>query len=179
MKISFTLSKSLSKIEYQLSDIRQKIDELNDAGKHYPHPEVKKLEIEWDALNKRHRELEGRAGSGDGGNVMPVYLAMKNPLVVDFGRTGFGTFDLASTERIGDAIDRALGEGHDGVVVRNTHDSASVDAAHDVYIAFTPAQIKSAMGNNGNFDPLSDNIMFTDLKRLQMTTSNFCSRQYL
>ena len=26
---------------------------------------------------------------------------------------------------------------------------------------------------------LSDSIMFTDLKRLQMTTSNFCSRQYL
>lgn len=31
----------------------------------------------------------------------------------------------------------------------------------DVYVAFTPTQIKSATGNNGNFDPANPDIRFS------------------
>ena len=49
------------------------------------------------------------------------------------------------------AIEAAMNEGHDGIHVTNG----------DYWIAFRPNQIKSAVGNNGDFDPNNDNILFS------------------
>ena len=39
--------------------------------------------------------------------------------------------------------------------------TASTFTNGDYWIAFRPNQIKSAVGNNGDFDPNNDNILFS------------------
>jgi hypothetical protein len=51
--------------------------------------------------------------------------------------------------------------GYDGIVYANTHDGATLAArmrADDSYVAFSPTQIKSAIGNSGTFDPTNPDI---------------------
>lgn len=81
----------------------------------------------------------GGAGFANGGNVMPVYLSIKNPLILEHG-------DKAD---IG-----AESKGHDGVIKLNK------DGAIETLVAFRPEQIKSATGNRGTFDPSNADIRF-------------------
>jgi hypothetical protein len=148
------------RLEEQASEVRRQIDVLEDAGRSYPDPEIVALEREWDSLSSKARELEA-APEGAGSNVIPAYLSIQNPLVIDMGRSGKGQFDLASIEKIGNAIERAKADGRDGVIVRNTHDSPEEGEAHDIFVAFRSEQVKSAIGNNGNFDPEDDRINFS------------------
>lgn len=51
--------------------------------------------------------------------------------------------------------------GYDGIVYANTHDGATLAArmrADDSYVAFSPTQIKSAIGNQGTYDPENPDI---------------------
>jgi hypothetical protein len=73
------------------------------------------------------------AGEREGANVMPVYLSMKRPRLVEKA-----DYDAA-------ALRQAKAAGYDGVVVR---DGTKVD----IIVAFDPKQVKSASGNNGDFD---------------------------
>lgn len=104
----------------------------------------------------RRSVLEYSAPS-KGANVIPAYLRIKDPLVVD----GKGKF---WSEINGDAISRAISRGHDGVIITNVIDSASEDTSYpaDVYVVFSPEQIKSAVGNGGEFDASKPEI-FNDL----------------
>ena len=93
---------------------------------------------------------------GGGANVMPVYLSLKNPLVVE--RTN-GKYDYdGSYSRVAFAnfIDDALEIGHDGVIFRDVLDRGKRSTQ---YVAFSPEQIKSATGNRGTFDPNDPNIL--------------------
>lgn len=89
-------------------------------------------------------------------NVMPVYVSLQNPLVVDAEGMGWSDVDQ-------DAIRQARREGHDGVIFKNVADFASADdlklGTITTYVAFKPTQIKSAIGNRGTFDPGDPNIM--------------------
>ncbi len=90
-----------------------------------------------------------------GGNVMPVYLSIENPLVVDFYGLEYRDDSYASIIRKAKALD------HDGVIFKNTFDPgfhASGEVETDVYVAFKPNQIKSAISNNGNFSKTDNNI---------------------
>ena len=80
------------------------------------------------------------------GSVLPVYLRIENPLVVDF--------DGSETGRT-EAFKRAIEGGHDGVLLRNHYDAGGVQ---DQWAVFKPEQIKSAIGNSGRFDPKSPDI---------------------
>jgi hypothetical protein len=82
------------------------------------------------------------------GETLDVYLSMQNPLEVDHegDRKGRSYSDL---------IDKAISEGRDGVIIRNSVDPLPAT----IYIAFEPTQIKSATGNNGNFDPNDPSIL--------------------
>ena len=80
------------------------------------------------------------------GSVLPVYLRIENPLVVDF--------DGSKTGRT-EAFKRAIEGGHDGVLLRNHYDAGGVQ---DQWAVFKPEQIKSAIGNSGRFDPKSPDI---------------------
>ena len=120
----------------------------------------------------------GRAG--DSQQVMPVFLSMKNPLITGF--TEPMPSDGAQIEgwlsRMGDfnrsiddtkeryyqrAIREARANGNDGVIIRGVKDVPN-DAGRrftdetDVYIAFFPTQIKSAIGNNGDYSLTNPDI---------------------
>lgn len=128
--------------------------------------------------NNANEYAKGRAG--DSPQIMPVYLRMENPLIVGFNEP-MPEGDKAITawlDRMNAfnrgldrdkegyykrAIREARTNGHDGVIVRNVEDVPN-DAGRrftdeaDVYIALKPEQIKSATGNNGDFDANSGDI---------------------
>lgn len=94
--------------------------------------------------------------------VMPVFLAMKNPLEINAGGAEF------HDETQADWIRQAKKEGKDGVIVRSYVDGGGFSGGdfrgwgrHDVYIAFRPEQIKSATGNLGTYDPENPDIRFS------------------
>jgi hypothetical protein len=88
----------------------------------------------------------------EGANVMPVYLRMQRPLVMDdqaskeWARSAFADdwreFPLLVTDKI---VKDIKDEGYDGIIFR--HGDGNTE-----YITFDPTQIKSAIGNDGNFD---------------------------
>ena len=105
---------------------------------------------------------------------MALYLSIKNPIrLPDLGTWGVwdivralpnGTLSDAEKSAIMAAENRyaklrktLLDKGLDGVVYRNEVE----DKGNDSYIAFSPNQIKSATGNNGNFDPANPDIRFS------------------
>jgi hypothetical protein len=83
--------------------------------------------------------------------IMPVYLSLKNPLVLDMG----GQQKQPAT--VIAAAEKAKKDGHDGLVLLNLRDAGTVRNDH-VLVAFDPTQIKSAIGNSGAFDPGSSDI---------------------
>ncbi|HXI77924.1 MAG TPA: hypothetical protein VNH21_12350 [Steroidobacteraceae bacterium] len=93
-----------------------------------------------------------------GGNIVPVHLKLENPYVKDFGGKEY------RDESFSDILTRARGEGHDGVVFRNAYDAWKMwgggDYYGDVYAAFDPTQIKSAIGNRGTFSPTDPRITY-------------------
>jgi hypothetical protein len=118
-----------------------------------------------------------RAGTGevitDDGNVMPVYLSIKNPFRPTGGiyaDTRLKKLAVALMEKIPrlkkeldavrsvksfiglrqEQVDQLTSLGYDGVI----------DGT--VYIAFNPNQIKSAIGNNGDFSSDNNDIAFSN-----------------
>lgn len=76
-------------------------------------------------------------GSASSGRVVPVYLSLQRPYVIN------GTERAPSRKQ----LER---RGYDGIVYTHGWN----DGAKSVeYIAFRPEQIKSALGNSGRFDP--------------------------
>jgi hypothetical protein len=96
------------------------------------------------------------------GNVVNAYLSINNPMevVVDSG----SEFD---EDLINSSIKKAKLGGYDGLVIKGMLDSAASDdhgnnqISSNVYIAFTPTQIKSATGNNGQFDASNQDIRYS------------------
>jgi hypothetical protein len=83
-----------------------------------------------------------------GGNIIPVYLQIKNPKIIDYNGepdTNLAVFDMPE----------AFQEGYDGIIAKNVDDGYGV---YTQFITFLPSQIKSAIGNNGSFDPENPNI---------------------
>ena len=82
-----------------------------------------------------------------GSNVMPVYLSLKNPLIME----------AFKGKSIKDALAEAKKNGNDGLIITNYND---VGQKSDMYIAFKANQIKSAIGNTGEFNPENKDIRF-------------------
>ncbi len=81
-----------------------------------------------------------------GDAVYPVFLSIENPLIHD--QKGEHYRDKLFARLMSDA---ASG-GHDGVIIKNTYDSPSFgQELADIYVAFRPEQIKSAIGNVGAY----------------------------
>lgn len=76
----------------------------------------------------------------DGGNVLPVFLSIRNPF-----ETTADEWDSGGSR----SIDAVKNQGlYDGYVIRGW-------AGHDdVWVAFYPDQIKSAIGNCGGLTPI-------------------------
>lgn len=87
------------------------------------------------------KSSEGNMRSGS--NVMALYLAMANPLVIDFA----GDSDQ---DGLMDCRESAIEQGRDGIVAFNVDDGYGLATQ---FVAFRAAQVKSAIGNCGAFSP--------------------------
>ena len=104
-------------------------------------------EVEFDEEGAYADDMQG---------VYDAYLSLKNPLVVDWKGNDWG----AGPEglKLDDWAVRAKRQGHDGLIVENVVDTGylssgivSDNGLGTVYVAFRPEQIKSAIGNNGDY----------------------------
>lgn len=121
-------------------------------------------------------------GNGEGANIMPVRLAIRNPLrLKDTGsfhadatagqlvKKGVISKELAAKinsdikgdwtlrKKYNKIVREAIQDkGYDGVVYANEHEGAG-----DSWIAFEPTQIKSAIGNSGDYDPKNPDIRYS------------------
>ena len=91
----------------------------------------------------------GEEGFTEGSQVMPVNLSIKNPKYVD----------VTEQSLHGMPIEKLKEMGHDGVIVTRDDSFQNVMGRtiprQKIYnaVAFEPTQIKSAIGNEGTFDP--------------------------
>ena len=81
-------------------------------------------------------------------NIIPVYLALSNPLIIDFN-------EGPRAQSFADLLDRAKAESRDGAIFKNVQDPL----LQTVYVVFSPTQIKSSTGNNGDFDSTDQSIL--------------------
>jgi hypothetical protein len=92
------------------------------------------------------------AGHGGGGNVMPVYVRIADPLSRSNnflrGPIGFLDWNRSSLKQ------QAESNRNDGILIRQKEDGE----IHE-FVAFRPEQIKSAIGNTGAFDPANPDIL--------------------
>lgn len=89
------------------------------------------------------------------GKVLETYLALQNPREVD------GTNIKAGSVAKSLILSEAQADGFDGVIFRNLEetDRRGVGSKRsDVFVAFKPTQIKSAISNDGSFDVDDPNI---------------------
>ena len=97
--------------------------------------------------------------------IKPLYLSFKKPFVKDLeGKKSF-------TEFI-DNVESLKKKGYDGFIYKNAIDGNN-GIPHDVYIATESAQIKSATGNRGTFDPNNPDIRYSDYSPLPFLTSRY------
>lgn len=90
----------------------------------------------------------GRDGSyAGGGNVVPAYLAVRNPYEATAADMGRAHSDSAAAAALRSRLES---QGFDGIKFR--------DADEEWVIAFRPEQIKSAIGNTGRFDAASGSL---------------------
>src|SRR5690606_29153492 len=78
-------------------------------------------------------------------------LSLQNPLVVR-GHP----YNIADIARV---IREARAKGHDGVIYRPERAADQLIPTGNIFIAFRPEQIKSAIGNRGTFDPTDPSVI--------------------
>lgn len=130
---------------------------------------------DWDRYEKLTEQWEdleiGATRDESGGNVVPAYLSIKNPLVVQVG-------GAIASGKVQEHIDQARANGHDGVILRDIDDSPQFMAGRhaDHFIAFEPQQVKSAIGNKGTFDPANPDIRFAGAAKVAHPSSKASAR---
>jgi len=103
-------------------------------------------------------------------NTVPVYLKIENPYRLDGPRTAFG--DKSLFRKVRDRIDKIKGprtsafisqdilnelkdKGYDGII------APGFESNEKHYIVFDSTQVKSAVGNQGTFDPTDPRIQMS------------------
>jgi len=126
---------------------------------------------------------------GQGKNVMPIYMALQNPLdlrnnlmeidALKLRNSGVSIHEFFISSNSWEMFDNdADGKnslvsgikkaGYDGVIISEESPGGDTEGG-DTYIAFSPTQIKSAIGNIGTFDGANPDIRFS-LSPRQNTT---------
>lgn len=125
------------------------------------------------------REATGYKGKGE---IMQVYLNLKNPLVIE--DEGWGSAIGQADVRHGDLKRWAQEGGHDGIIVKSTDiemdDNGTPDA---VYIAFSSEQIKSVTNENPTGNPdirfsISEDGEYDGAVKLKESTIDTYLRDY-
>ena len=98
--------------------------------------------------------------------IYETYLSIQNPEYVDFKGKYWGdhVLDSGQNTTTDEIVRNARVSGKDGVIFRNIKDVGlehSKSEYGDVYVVFDPAQIKSAVFNNGQFDAANTDIRYS------------------
>lgn len=113
------------------------------------------LELEkqgrWEEANQLELRVEELALQKSNGIVMPAFLNIRNPYVVDA--------DGASFKETGKIFSEFEPDKYDGMTVYSLNDNIDDDYVADHYIALRPNQIKS-INNRGTFDSGSPDIYY-------------------
>lgn len=89
-----------------------------------------------------------------GNNIYEVYLTLRNPYeVLDINSLEDDYKDADGNVDTTSLIEDLKSSGYDGIIIK--------DPIEDTIVAFEPSQIKSAVGNNGDFDLSSNSILFS------------------
>lgn len=104
----------------------------------------------WDLHQQILEELEehelGAMRQGPvGACVLPVWLSIQNPREVEVGGT-------ITTGEVREHIRTAKAEGQDGLILWRIRDGIGPGPLTTHFVVFEPTQVKSAIGNNGEFD---------------------------
>lgn len=94
-------------------------------------------------------DFASRYACCEGDAVMPVYLRIERPVEIDVLAHDLG----ADAEELANDpmwVSEQIRAGKDGMIVR--------DSEVFTYVVFSAGQIKSAIGNNGSFDPGNPDI---------------------
>jgi len=115
---------------------------IKNVGKDNAKPALNAI----DDFMKNYHERMLMQNTQEGGNVMPVALRYKNPMVHDFGGSPY------RDQTYSDLMDQAMAGGHDALLLKNTFDPAgAASKLVDVGVVFSPDQIRSRFAA---FDPL-------------------------
>ncbi|HPW22273.1 MAG TPA: hypothetical protein PLE61_15845 [Vicinamibacterales bacterium] len=92
----------------------------------------------------------------NGQNIIPVHLSIQNPYEVSGYEWDRGDFipEGSSPEDVISIRSDLQAEGYDGLIIRRSYGTE--------YVAFSPTQIKSAIGNAGTYDPTNPSILHQD-----------------
>lgn len=122
----------------------------------------------WFSSNPGKGGAEMYSGASDGSAIYPAYLSIKNPQVTTFHLLQRRARLLANGKddgrRIGEAEVNAYRKwlketGKDGIKIESSGNDGSTEFDNQVaWIALDPEQIKSATGNNGQFDGSNPDI---------------------
>lgn len=116
---------------------------------------------------------------GDGARVIPAFSSIKNPLVL---RTGT---DLVTRLPDGTNYRDFVGANLDGSKIKEIAESGGYDGVIQIkpdgfigdLVAYTPSQIKSAIGNTGEFGADNDDIRFSRNNNSTNTTTKPSKRR--
>lgn len=90
------------------------------------------------------------AASFKGGSVFPSYLSLKKPFIIDADGKKASEIQFGVSGRL--FRDVIKNNDYDGVIIKNTSDEGNI------FVAKKPTQIKSAIGNTGEFNPTNPSI---------------------
>ncbi len=105
-----------------------------------------------DYVNGYIEHPETAGAFADDARIMPVYLALRNPKVMPLSKMEDieQHWSLAKGKKLRADLES---KGHDGIIFKGDRSSE--------YVVFAPGQIKSAIGNNGNYDATNPDIRYS------------------
>jgi len=134
----------------ETKDVKQRIEVFN---------KYKKIEDKYKEGVKNKEIFEYYSDT-----IYPVYLSLQNPLIVEGeGKSWFKVLP--------DIYNNFDYERYDGIIFKDIIEANSI--VQTTYVTFQPSQIKSAVGNNGDFNPNNPDI--TMEKGGGVKTSNWFS----
>jgi hypothetical protein len=124
----------------------------------------------WFSTNPGEGGAEMYSGTGSGSVIYPVHLSIQNPQVTTFALMTSRARKLANGKDDGRPIGKAEVDayrnwlksmGKDGIKIEGSGNEGSTEFDNqDAWIALEPTQVKSAVGNNGDFNPDNPDIRF-------------------
>jgi len=114
----------------------------------------------------------------DGANIIPAYLSIHNPLTIEHFTDAYYTNPQYAIGDEGISVTDYFDDNRDSIIrmaKKNNNDGVLFKFGDDLLaVAFEPTQIKSAIGNNGQFDPENADIRYSP-KREQWHYSQLSS----